>query len=45
LKTKFFMDDVIIGKIKIIKSEIELNNIYMTIKKENVLGFGFLDIE
>ena len=34
LKTKFFMDDVIIGKIKIIKSEIELNNIYMTIKKE-----------
>ena len=34
LKTKFFLDDVIIGKIKIIKSEIELNNIYMTIKKE-----------
>ena len=34
MKTKFFMDDIIIGKITIIKSEIELNNIYMTIKKE-----------
>ena len=34
LKTKFFLDDVIIGKIKIIKSEIELNNIFLTIKRE-----------
>ena len=34
LKTKFFLDDVIVGKIKIIKSEIELNNIFLTIKKE-----------
>ena len=34
LSVKLFLDDVIVGKIKIIKSEIELNNIYMTIKKE-----------
>jgi len=34
LKTKYFLDDVIIGKITIIKSEIELNNIYMKIIKE-----------
>ena len=34
LKTKFFLDDVIIGKIKIIKSEIELNSIFLTIKRE-----------
>ena len=34
LRTKFFLDDVIIGKIKIIKSEIELNRISLTIKKE-----------
>ena len=34
MKTKFFLDDVIIGKIKIVKSEIELNNIKLVIKKE-----------
>ena len=34
LKTKFFLDDVIIGKVKIIKSEIELNSIFLTIKRE-----------
>lgn len=34
MKTKFFLDDTIIGKMKIIKSEIELNNISFIIKKE-----------
>ena len=34
MKTKFFLDDVIIGKMKIVKSEIELNNIKLVIKKE-----------
>ena len=34
LKTKFLLDDLIIGKMKIIKSEIELNNISIIIKKE-----------
>ena len=34
MKTKFFLDDVIVGKIKIVKSEIELNNIKLVIKKE-----------
>ena len=34
VSVKLFLDDVILGKIKIIKSEIELNNIYMAIKKE-----------
>ena len=34
MKTKFFLDDVIVGKIKIVKSEIELNSIKLVIKKE-----------
>ena len=34
VKTKFFLDDVIIGKMKIVKSEIELNKISLLIKKE-----------
>ena len=34
MKTKFLLDDIIIGKMKIVKSEIELNNIKLIIKKE-----------
>ena len=33
-KTKYCLDDVIVGKIKINKSEIQLNNIFLEIKRE-----------
>ena len=40
LKTKYCLDDVIIGKIKIVKSEIQLNNIFLEIKKEEKINVG-----
>ena len=40
LKTKYCLDDVIIGKIKIVKNEIQLNNIFLEIKKEEKINVG-----
>ena len=40
LKTKYCLDDVIIGKIKIVKSQIQLNNIFLEIKKEEKINVG-----
>ena len=39
LKSNYFMDDVIVGKIKIIKSELQLNGIFLEIKKEEKINF------
>ncbi len=38
LKSNYFMDDVIVGKIKIIKSELQLNGIFLEIKKEEKIN-------
>ena len=40
LKRNYCMDDVIIGKIKIVKSELKLNGIFLEIKKEEKINLG-----
>lgn len=40
MKTKFFLDDIIIGKILIVKSKIQITNCFMTIKKEEKINIG-----
>ena len=38
LKSKFFLDDVIVGKIKIVKSKIQLINVILSIKKKEIIN-------
>lgn len=44
LKTKYCLDDEIIGKIKIVKSEITLNNIFLDIKREEKINIKNLNL-
>ena len=38
LKTNYCLDDIIVGKIKIAKSELQLNNIFLEIKREEKIN-------
>ena len=40
LKSKYFLDDVIAGKIKIVKSKIQLINVILSIKKREIINIG-----
>ena len=40
LKTRYCLDDVVIGKIKIVKNELNLNNIFLEIKREEKINIG-----
>ena len=44
LKSNYFMDDVIVGKIKIIKSELQLNGIFLEIKKEEKINLQIVKL-
>ena len=44
LKSKYFLDDVIAGKIKIVKSNIQLINVILSIKKKEIINVGNADI-
>lgn len=39
-KTNYCLDDIIVGKIKIVKSELQLNSIFLEIKKEEKINIG-----
>ena len=40
LKTKYCLDDVIVGKMKIVKSELQLTGIFLEIKREEKINVG-----
>ena len=44
LKTKYCLDDVITGKIKIVKSKIQLNSINLVIKREEKINIGEINL-
>ena len=44
LKKNYCLDDVIVGKIKIIKSELQLNNIFLEIRREEKTNTGNTNI-
>ena len=39
-KTNYCLDDIIVGKIKIVKSQLQLNNIFLEIKREEKINIG-----
>ena len=43
-KTKYCLDDVIVGKIKIVKSELQLNNVFLEIKREEKINIDDINI-
>ena len=44
IKTKYCLDDVIVGKMKIVKSELQLNGIFLEIKREEKINTGNVNI-